>query len=134
MQLYLIPIDQINSYWKDIKQPIENACEYNGNKYNSNDCLVELLSGEKQLWLVLDTQIKAVVITCIMKFPQCKCCMIDICTGTGINEWVHLLKIIEEWAVLKNCREMFFIARLGMEKKLKEFGYRKTHSLLEKSL
>lgn len=134
MHIGLVRPEDVNTYWNQIQQLVEDACQYNGGRYSSQDCLEELLEGKKQLWLIFDGSIKAIVITVIIPFPQKKCCMIDICTGSGLSGWLELLVIIEQWAIENSCQHMFFVARPGFEKCLKAFGYVKTHVFLEKSL
>lgn len=134
MKLHGILPTQINEVWDSIEADVQLACEYNGSRYNSDDCLDELLKGEKQLWLVIEHSIKAIVITQIISFPRIKCCGIDICTGIGLQQWKSLLPIIEDWGRKQDCRMMFLCARPGMEKALKDQGYKKTHVFLEKEL
>lgn len=124
----------INDIWPVIELKIQIACQYNGNRYNADDCLRELLSGEKQLWLAIDKTIDGIAISQIIPFPRMKCCSIDICTGIGLEQWKSLLPQIEDWARKLHCSQMFFISRPGMEKALKDQGYKKTHVFLEKDL
>lgn len=134
MALHLVPCQKINPIWPLVDSVIDDACKYNGSRYNASDVLAELMRSEKQLWLAGDDEIKGVIITGTIQFPQIKCCMIDICTGRDLHEWSHMLPQIENWARQQQCGQMFFVARLGMEKTLKQHGYRKTHAFFEKDL
>lgn len=128
----LIQAEHIPNYWPNIESRVVAACLYNGGRYSSEDCLQELLSKQKQLWLANDSE--GVIITQIIDFPQMRCCSIDICTGENLAEWGDLVSVIECWARNQECSQMFLIARPGMEKLLKQHGYLKTHSVFEKEL
>jgi len=125
-------IADVLSVWGDIRHFIIAALKYNGGRSNENDCLKEILSGERQLWVV-DGNL-GVVVTGIMLFPQKTCGIIDICTGVEFNRWAHLVAKVENWMKLQGCDQAFFVARPGMEKLLKANGYDKTHAFFEKEL
>ena len=129
----LVPIDDINRYWPEIKEDIQRACDYSGNRSSATTYHDFLQKGSKQLWLVKrDDKITGIVVTELVQFPLLVGCRINICTGKHISEWGHLYTMIEDFARANGCKQMFLIARPGMEKIVK--GYRKTHVLLEKEL
>jgi len=127
--------EQLNSVWEQVRPLIAEACVYNNCRYLAMDYYEDIITSKKQLWLVKsDKTLRAIVITEIGIFPRKKCCAIDMCTGEGLEEWVELLPIIEQWGRDQGCSQMFFNSRIGFERKLKQHGYVKTHSLLEKEL
>lgn len=128
----IIPIEHIPNYWPDVESRIVDACLYNGGRYSAEDCLNELLSKQKQLWLANNNE--GIIITQIIDFPQIRCCSIDVCTGSNFVAWGDLVSVIECWARNQDCSQMFLIARAGMEKLLRQHGYTKTHSVFEKEL
>jgi hypothetical protein len=131
---YILP-HEVESVWHAVESLISEACEYNNGRYAAEDYKEMLLSGDMQLWLAIDGGIiNGLAITMLVPFPRKKCCVIDICTGSGLEGWVHFTALIEEWAVSNGCHQMFNHARPGMERLLKSQGYRKTHVILEKDL
>lgn len=128
-----IQINELAAIWPTIYGLVSDACEYNNGRYIAEDYYYDLAQGQKQLWLINnESSLKAIVITEIAIFPQMKCCVIDICTGDTLAEWIGLLSIIEDWAKTQDCKQMFFHARPGFERKLN--NYKKTHVILEKNL
>lgn len=135
MTAILIPPSELPQVWESVRPWISAACGYNDNRYTVDDALHEIENNEKQLWVVKSNNtLSGVFITALMNFPQKKCCIIDICTGENFSEWAHLIVNVENWARAQNCKQMFLIARLGMEKLLKNHGYSKTHAVFEKEL
>ena len=128
----LVEISRIDSEWDEAKSWVKAACKYNGDRYTSEDYYDFLMAGKKQLWLVKNGPICAVIITEIALFPQMKCCVIDICTGEGMAHWGHLHSMVEDWARDLGCRQMHLHARPGMRRLLDD--YRQTHIILEKNL
>lgn len=120
--------------WELVRPWIEAACLYNGGRYSFEDCRKEIEEGKKHLWLASDDKIKGVILSSIVQFPRKKCAFIDICTGEELVNWGDMVALIEEWARLKGCEQMFLIAREGMGKLLKKHDYRKTHGVFEKDL
>lgn len=131
-RIALIPTAKIPECWPMIEERIAAACMYNGGRYGSDDCLEELKSNQKQLWIVHEGS--GIVITQLIDFPRMRSCSIDVCTGNNLDAWSNLLGVIENWARAQGCAQMFLIARPGMEKLLKAHGYVKTHTVFEKEL
>lgn len=130
IQLYLIPSNKIP--WNDVYCLISEACKYNNNRYSAEDVRGFLVSGEQQLWLAVEDEILGLAITEIVNYPRKKCCMIDICTGKRMEEWLHYLSEIERWAEAQGCQQMLCAARIGFGRILKD--YKKTHYIVEKEL
>ncbi len=121
--------------WDKCLPLLTDACERNGNLDTPQNTYELLLKNHKYLWLaVRDHEVLGVVLTSIEQYPLKKVCSIDICTGSDLDEWIGNLPIIEQWAQSNGCQEMFMMARVGYERKLKEFNYQKTHVFLQKDL
>ncbi len=61
-------------------------------------------------------------------------CNIFIVTGKNRQNWQHLIKVLEDFALKNECSNMELIARQGWEKIMEKFNYKKTHVVLEKAL
>ena len=55
-------------------------------------------------------------------------------TGRQRNKWQHLIKDIETFAQQEKCLMLELIARPGWQKILNQFGYKRTHVVLEKKV
>lgn len=134
MKAYLVGTHQINEAWSTVEPLITAACEYNNNRYKSEDYLKALIAGHKQLWVAISGGLKGIAITYIDDFPQKRCCIIDIFTGDGLEELLEYLPVIEAWAKENRCVQMLAATRIGLSRKLKSHNYRTTHALLEKDI
>ncbi len=130
----LIKMDPKEIPWDFVSPLLKAACEYNGGRYSIEDCVKEILSGEKILWIAKDEEMHGIAVTGIMQFPNKKCAIIDICTGKNLEKWGHHISLIEKWAKNNACDQMFLITRPGMQKILEINNYRKTHLFFEKDL
>ena len=55
-------------------------------------------------------------------------------TGRQRHKWQYLIKDIEKFAQEEKCSVMELIARPGWQKILSQFGYKRTHVVLEKQI
>lgn len=134
MQVYLVAPHQLIDVWEKVKPLISAACEHNNNRYNSEDYIKNIKVGRMQLWIALANEIKGIAITMIVNFPRKKCCVIDVFTGSGLEELLEFLPLIERWAIENGCKQMFAHTRIGLSRKLKSQGYHATHTVLEKDI
>jgi hypothetical protein len=132
---FFVQRHQLTEIWHKVEPFISAACAYNNHRYQAMDYLKDLIEGSRQLWLVMDAEvIKGIVATRIAHYPLKKCCVIDMCTGDALSEWIHMTALVEEWGKQNGCQQMLLFARPGMERALKPQNYTKTHVVLEKDL
>jgi len=120
-----IPSRFIDDVWQDCQKYVEMG--------------INKAQEEMQLWIVFENQekkiIKAVVTTQIINYPQKKVCRIVTLGGQGMDEWVEqVLEILEEWSIENDCEAMETVCRKGFVKKLKNFGYEQTYTIVGKEL
>jgi len=98
------------------------------------DILCDLMSGEKQLWLVeKNAQVVAVGLTQIYLTGRGNICAVwGACGDLGIEGLREALEEIERWAMSINCVAMEIRGRKGWVRALPEF--KQTGVLLEKDL
>jgi hypothetical protein len=104
-----------------------------------HDIYFFLKEKEMQLWVIFDKdngkEIKAVITTQILNYPQKKVCRIVTLGGKELDTWVaETLEILEEWSQEQDCDAMETVCRKGFIKKLKDFGYEQTYTILGKEL
>ena len=75
-----------------------------------------------------------VVVTELIKRKLGKVCHIYIMTGRQRHKWQYLVKDIEKFAKDEECQMMELIARPGWQKILNNYGYKRTHVVLEKKI
>lgn len=97
------------------------------------EIIADLRTENRQLWIVLDSRIRAAVLTLVLK-DELNTVQITHCAGDGYREWFPLISIIEQWAREIGGKSFEVIARPGWEPLLKDHGLRKTHVVMEKRL
>ena len=136
-----IPKDKVELSWNKVEQSVTEALIRSGGYANSNHFKEWCIEGKCQLWILLDAEetiaekkYYGVVITEVIQRPLQKCFYIRIMTGHHREKWQHLIKHLEKFALDNKCDKMELIARPGWERVLRNFRYKKSHILLEKTL
>ena len=141
MEVVRIPTKELDKVWGLIEKDIQKALLYSGQLTDSNFVLETAKQNKFQIWVLWDkTQKKAVekyfgvVVTEIITKKLGKVCHIYIMTGRQRHKWQYLISEIEKFAKKENCLNMELIARPGWQKILNQFGYKRTHVVLEKQI
>ena len=111
------------------------------NTSSVNAVLQTAKDGKFQIWVLWDkskaTSVEkyfGVVVTELIKRKLGKVCHIYIMTGRQRHKWQYLVKDIEKFAKDEECQMMELIARPGWQKILNNYGYKRTHVVLEKKI
>ena len=141
MELVRIPTEELDKIWGLIEKDIRKALLYSGQLSDSAFVLKTAKEGKFQIWLLWDKEQKTsldryfgVVITERVEKPLGKVCHIYMMTGRQRHKWQYLIKDIEKFAQEEKCSVMELIARPGWQKILNQFGYKRTHVVLEKQI
>jgi len=141
MELVRIPIQELEQVWSLVEKDIKSALAYSGQLTDSDFVFDTLKEGKFQLWVLWDKkQSKAVdkyfgvVVTEIIKRKFGKVCHIYIMTGKQRTKWQHLITKVEDFAKQEGCKMMELIARPGWQRVLDDYGYKRTHVVLEKQI
>jgi len=133
-----IPAEYIDDVWEDCKKYVEMGNNKSHEEMDVHDIYFFLKEKEMQLWIVYDDkamdEIKAVVTTEIVNYPRKKVCRIVTLGGRGIDSWIHAISTIEAWAEAQGCESMKTFCRKGFIKKLENYGYEQTYTVLGKDL
>jgi len=134
-----IPSEYIDEVWQDCSKYVEMGINKSQEEMDKHDIYFFLKEKEMQLWVVYDEknkkEIKAVVTTQIINYPQKKVCRIVTLGGNDMDEWVaQVLDVLEDWSEEQECESMETVCRKGFIKKLKGFGYEQTYTILGKEL
>ena len=141
MELVQIPIQELDKVWPIVEKDIRNALAYSSQLNDSTFVYETAKQGKFQVWVLWDNAKEqtnekyfGVVITEIIKRKLGKVCHIYIMTGKQRHKWQYLIKDIEKFAKQEDCKMMELIARPGWQKILNNFGYNRTHVVLEKKI
>ena len=141
MELVRIPTKELDKVWGLIEKDIRKSLLYSGQLSDAAFVLKTAKLGKFQIWILWDkgqnTSVEkyfGVVITEIVEKPLGKVCHIYMMTGRQRHKWQYLIKDIEKFAQEEKCSVMELIARPGWQKILSQFGYKRTHVVLEKQI
>jgi hypothetical protein len=109
---------EINSYLPSVIPYLNLALVHSPE--NSIDSVVySIQQGRSLLWVIENKgQVVGCVTTKILQHPNYRIALIHLCGGKGIDDWIHLLLDIEQWARGQQCHSIEVIGRKGWEKKL----------------
>ena len=141
MELVKVPTKELDKVWGLIEKDIKQSLLFSGQLSNAEFVLKTAKEGKFQIWILWDKVQKTsvekyfgVVITEIVEKPLGKVCHIYMMTGRQRHKWQYLIKDIEKFAQEEKCSVMELIARPGWQKILSQFGYKRTHVVLEKQI
>ena len=141
MKLIRIPTQELDKVWGLVDKDIRQALAYSGQLTDSEFVLETAKEDKFQVWILWDESQKktvdkyfGVVVTEIIKRKFGKVCHIYIMTGKQRHKWQYLIKDIEDFAKKNECQMMELIARPGWQRVLNNFGYNRTHVVLEKKI
>ena len=141
MELVRIPIQELEQVWSLVEKDIKSALAYSGQLTDSDFVYETAKEGKFQIWVIWDKNQKktvdkyfGVVVTEIIKRKFGKVCHIYIMTGKQRTKWQHLITKVEDFAKQEDCKMMELIARPGWQRVLDDYGYKRTHVVLEKQI
>lgn len=127
--LTIIPSNEIHRVLPFVEEEIDRAIAIAGDRYSEGEIEGDLKNGKRQLWLITGDEIMGVVVTRIYRTGVCQ---IELCAGHDINQWLHHLEKIEQWAKARNCTDIEVVGRKGWQRMLK--GYDLEAVILRKKL
>jgi len=84
-----------------------------------------------QLFVVMDGDIKAAFVTQFSQFPSKKVLTVMFLGGRSMEEWLHLIAELEQWAKDEGCDSIEVHGRRGWEKVL---GWAVVSTVIRKNL
>lgn len=130
-ELACIDPAKVKHYWPQVSGWVEAAIK-RGDLGKFSEVERDVLTGGALLWLVLDPQICAAIVTQIVIVESGKCCVIVAAGGRGVIEASPLLSHIEDYARREGCRKTRIMGRKGWVRALQQ--YKQTRVVLDKEL
>ena len=141
MNLVRIPTKELDKVWSLVEKDIRQALLYSGQLTNSDFVLQTAKQDKFQVWVLWDKKQKTtldkyfgVVVTELIQRQLGKVCHVYIMTGRQRQKWQHLVKVVEDFAKENKCQMVELIARPGWQKVMNNFGFKRTHVVLEKQI
>lgn len=126
MQVSLVPVELIEPLWPKIAPYAASASEYTFGRYEPEDVLHFLLTGEAHLWVVLDGEnIEGITVTRFWQYPRKKCLDLVFLSGDDGFSWKdEMLTMLQHWAYDNGCDVIEASGRLGLARAFRDDGYR----------
>lgn len=106
-----------------------------GNLGRFDELEKDVLTGAAILWIgVEDNAVRVSVVTQILLTEKSKICMVQACGGDGLNNWIGLLPVIENYARVNKCDAVRLMGRKGWARVLKGYGYAIAKVVMERQL
>jgi hypothetical protein len=130
-ELVCVDPKRVHEVWSHAKDKIRAAVERTN--LASFACVErDVLSGDQLLWLAWNGEIAAAATSRLADNGNRKVCEIVACGGNDRDEWLPLIRQIEDYAKNEGCSSTRIIGRVGWERVLG--GYRREYVILEKAL
>lgn len=124
--------DELDIFWYDALDLLRPALEMNGD-HTATSLKRALDKGDLQLWCHFGGErMDAAAITEIADYPKRRVCMIVLCGGTGLADWMIYLETIEAWARDKGAQVLRIEGREEWARVLA--GYHKAGVIVEREL
>jgi len=117
----LIHPDSIALIWDEVEPHIARCTPHSEGELDTDDFFDYLVNAEMQLWVAVDKEIMAVMITQIIPYPKKKVLRIIAIAGEDMDRWFHFLPAIEEWAMELGCTSLEAWGRKGWLKVLQDW-------------
>lgn len=138
MSLYIsgIPSKDIDKIWFACEPFIEKAANKGQEEMELEHIYKFCKEAKMQLWVIFDENniIQGAGTTEIINYPAKTVCRLVTLGGNNFDDWMSHIKVIEEWALEKNCKAIETFCRRGFAKKMEKYGYEQTYTVLGKEL
>ena len=130
-----VPSTHVDQLWPYIVPLILRGLAESDGRYKPDDILVDLLTGDKQLWIEGDDRVTAICITNIITGPRRKRLTLFLCAGDGVIQRLpETLPVIEAWAKEQGCDQAEIVGRREWVRVLADSGYLEGATILRKDL
>ena len=126
MEVSLVPPEYVEDMWPRIFPHLSKAAEYTFGRYEPEDIIEFVLSGQAHLWVAFDEDaIKGVTITRFWQYPRKKCLdMVFIGGDEGFSWKEEMLVMLQRWAYESGCDAIESSGRPAFARVFKDDGYR----------
>lgn len=125
MEVSLVPPHLVDGLWPRIFPHLSKASEYTFGRYEPEDILEAVVSGDAHLWIAFDGEdIVGITITRFWQYPRKKCLDVMFLGGEKLNEWKDLMfDTVHSWAHDSGCVAIEASGRVGFARLFKDRGY-----------
>lgn len=130
-RLYSVFPHHVSQVWPDVHEFLSDAIQHCDGKWELIDVRRAIESKDMQLFVVMDGEVKAAVVTQFNQYPAKKVLTVVFLGGRDMERWLHLIEELERWARDEGCDSMEVHGRSGWERVL---GWEKVSTVIRKKL
>lgn len=130
MKLIAARAQDLDAYLPTIDWHLRSFADRTDGKATVEDFIDSIRAGNRQLWIATAAGVVAVALTEVLADRK-NTVRLTHCAGEGAESWAYLIGNIKAWSEERGSEAFEVVCRLGWEKYLKNFGFKKTHIVME---
>ena len=134
--LSLVDPRQVPAAWSVVYPMLAPAITRSNGRYTEATIYRDCIGGQYALWLVMNGGPIGALVTQVVVWPSgLREAMFVVVGGQDHQDWMHQMKVLENWAISQGCERINVSGRPGWEKAICELpGWKKTGVEMEKDL
>ena len=122
LKAQIVQPEDVAYIWEEVAPLLDKVKEHTEGELETDDFLEPLTHGDMQLWMATEeSDVRAVMITQIITYPQKRVLRIISLAGEDIEEIRSFLEMIEGFAVKLECTALEMWGRKGWKKLLPDW-------------
>lgn len=113
--------NDINKVWPRVRPLLDKALSRFYYEMSCDDIFRALIAEEMQLWVVLEKEIWAAVVTQIEQRLKEKTLIVLAAGGERLSEWLNIIQVFEEYAKQNSCGAVEIVGRPGWQRIYKDY-------------
>jgi hypothetical protein len=142
IEFTIIPNDgSIQKLWGHVRPLLKTATDKSSGRYEVDDILDELLSGESQLWVAFTMEREPKIIhalnTRIIQYPRKRGLLVMFSGGVDnrLDDWLEMTNSkLLDFASQNGCELLELTGRRGWARKLPEVGWEEKYCFVEREV
>lgn len=135
-----VPAAEVEALWPGVAAHFAGIAARSRGRFAPRDWRRAFRDRSRQLWVAHEPagtaigEVRAVLATELRRYPGRRVAALVACSGSGREDWIGFLSLVEAWARAQGCAAIEAEARPGWRRVLAPHGYAATHVILEKEL
>lgn len=117
-------------YWQQVEPMFQSFADRSDGRHTVDYFKQAVLDRQMQCWGAWRNVVKAVALTQVLDDDLGTVSVLAV-AGQNAGEWVFLAENIKQWARERGSKRVVAEARPGWERLAKDYGFKKTHVILE---
>ena len=125
VQITMIPAEHAFALWPKVRAHIAGATARSHGRYDPEDVLESVITGEHTLWVAFDGKdVLGAVTSYPIDYPRKRVMFVHFCGGTRLKDWSHeMFRVIQHWAYDNKCVCIESNGRDGWARIFKDDGF-----------